>query len=354
MTTLADALRIVECRPGEQPRRLASGERPADDAVRWIDVDLRALDGRDPAGAAGELRTVLGDLCPDVDEEMLEDLLDADLWPKRQRYGHIRAVSAVSVHAADPPEGEHDTRAGTLTFQVVEMLSAEGWLVTCWHAPRTFRGSEREPETGELQGHDDVAAEIEAEWANSSARASGDLGLIVLEQLVDTYNDVRNALSDWLESWELDLYRRVETDSQPDRRTLIELRAHVFQFRKSIATLNAPSGKAKTYWFSDVSDESEAERIDDLDPARAYADRRRLRREHQVPRPERGVGHGDDAVPDGGRRPGDVLRAALPAPPRGGTARGRGPRRGGAAGRNLSRALSGGLTAGGELGALRA
>ena len=261
--TLADALRIVECRPGERPRDLSPGGRSDESAVLWVDVDLRALGDRDPATAAGELGSVLADICPDVDEEMLEDLLDADLWPKRQRYGHIRAVSAVSVVATDPPADQDETRAGSLTFQVVEMLSSNGWLVTCWHAPRTFRGLEQEPVTGELEDHADMVGEIEEEWASGKGRAAGDLGLIVLEQLVDTYTDVRNALSDWLDNWELDLYRRVETDSQPDRRTLIELRAHVFQFRKSIATLNAPSGKAKTYWFTDVSDENEAERIDD-------------------------------------------------------------------------------------------
>jgi Mg2+ and Co2+ transporter CorA len=71
------------------------------------------------------------------------------------------------------------------------------------------------------------------------------------------------SLFDWLESWELDLYRRCETDAAPERKTLIELRALLFQYRKAIAPLNAARGKAHDYWFADVTSGEEAERIDD-------------------------------------------------------------------------------------------
>ena len=251
--------RIALCRPGEAPRTVSAAEARSGDGVVWLDIDLRAVRRRPEAVA--ELREVIESLCPGIDEAMYEDLLDADLWPKRRRYGDVRAVSAAAV----VPEASQDeaSKAGSLTFQVVEMLAGERWFVTCWHAPRKFTGSEEAPATEQLSGHEDAIADIERAWESSSASTAGDLGLIVIEGLVDTYPDVRQSLFDWLESWELDLYRRCDTDAPPDRKTLIELRALLFQYRKAIAPLNAARGKAQDYWFADVTKGEEAERIDD-------------------------------------------------------------------------------------------
>ena len=230
------------------------------EAVRWLDVDVGALAGP-LAERVAALRASLEPVCPGIEDHMLEDLLDADVWPKRRRYGKVRAVSAAAVAPAEIPDAE--SRAGSLTFQVVEMLAGSGWLVTCWHPSRTFTGSEEAPGAGPLGDHHSVIADIEEEWAEGHGRTAGEVGLMVIDRLVDTYPDVRQSLFDWLESWELDLYRRCETDAQPDRRTLIELRALVFQFRKALAPLNSARGKARTYWFADVTDDREAERIDD-------------------------------------------------------------------------------------------
>ena len=258
---VAGAVRVVECVPGRNPRTEPAEDAHRDgDAVLWFDVDMRALGGRDRAAAARELRGLLSGVCAGLDDEMLEDLLDADYWPKRRRYGDVRAVSVASVVPID--SDDERSQAGSLTFQVVEMLAGKGWLVTCWHAPRTFTGSEeRLAEDG--GDHDGLLAEIEEQWARGESRTAGDLGLIVLDRMVDAYPDVRRALFDWLEAWELDLYRRCDVNVQPERRTLIELRALVFQVRKSIAPLNAARGRAATYWFDDVSSAEEAERIDD-------------------------------------------------------------------------------------------
>ena len=234
----------------------------ATDQVMWLDVDARAFEGWPLERSVAELERRLAPVCSGITHEMLEDLLEPDLWPKRRRYDDdVRAVSAAAVaptESADPR-----SKAGSLTFQVVEMLAGSGWIVTCWHAPRTFTGSEHEPGVGPLGDHDDLIDEIYAEWEAGDGKTAGDLGLTILDRLVDTYPDVREALFDWLEAWELDLYRRFDVNTEPDRRTLIELRALVFHFRKSIAPLNAARGKARSYWFADVTDDHEAERIDD-------------------------------------------------------------------------------------------
>jgi hypothetical protein len=236
--------------------------RRGEDVVRWLDVDVATLAGRPLRDQVAALRAEIEPLCPGVEDHMLEDLLEADVWPKRRRYGEVRAVSAAAVVPSESVES--DSRAGSLTFQVVEMLAGSGWLVSCWHAPRTFTGSEEGAGVGELEDHREVVAEIAEEWSSrDGASTAGDLGMMIVDRVVDTYPEVRQALFDWLESWELDLYRRCDTDAQPDRRTLIELRALVFQYRKALAPLNAARGKARTYWFADVSDEREAERIDD-------------------------------------------------------------------------------------------
>jgi hypothetical protein len=255
------AVRIALCRPGEAPREVPASEVRAGEGVLWLDVDVRAFADMNELQAVLELKVVLEPICPGIDNEMLQDLLDSDLWPKRRRYGDVRAVSAAA--AAPSPSKESASKAGSLTFQVVEMLAGDGWLVTCWHAPRKFTGSEENPSPERLEDHGDALAEIEKTWAESGASTAGDLGLIVVERLVDTYPDVRQALFDWLEAWELDLYRRCNVDVPPDRITLIELRALLYQYRKTIAPLNAARGKAKDYWFGDVTRSEEAERIDD-------------------------------------------------------------------------------------------
>ena len=256
----SSAVRAVLCRPGEEPRAVPVAEARPGEGVVWVDVDLRALDGR--AESVRELLAVLESICPGIEDAMVEDLLDADLWPKRRRYGDVRAVSAAAVVPNDAERGS-GSRAGSLTFQLVEMLAGEGWLVTCWHAPRRFTGSEESPAEVAFGDHADALAEIEEAWADGAGSTAGDLGLIVIERLVDTYPDVRQSLFDWLEGWELDLYRRCDTDVPPDRKTLIELRALLFQYRKAIAPLNAARGKAHDYWFADVTRGEEAERIDD-------------------------------------------------------------------------------------------
>jgi Mg2+ and Co2+ transporter CorA len=242
-------------------RRGAVRAVAATDAVLWLDVDVRAFAGPSTEERVRELRERLEPVCEGLTDDMLEDLLEADLWPKRRSYGDVRAVSAAAVLPTESRDPE--SHAGSLHFQVVEMLAGPGWLVTCWHQPRTFTGSEEEPGLEPLGDHDDLIEDILREWSGSEGSTAGDLGLRILDRLVDTYPDVRQALFDWLEAWELDLYRRCETDAAPDRRTLIELRALTFQYRKAIAPLNAARGKARTYWFADVTDEDEAERIDD-------------------------------------------------------------------------------------------
>ncbi len=231
------------------------------DVVRWLDVDIDALTGLPAGDRVAELRRHVEPVCPGIEEHMLEDLLEPDVWPKRRRYGTVRAVSAAAVMPVSTTDA--DSRAGSLTFQVVEMLAGRGWLVTCWHPPRTFTGSEETFGAGPAGDHRDVIADIEAEWAEGRGSTAGDVGLMVIDRLVDSYPEVRQALFDWLESWELDLYRRCDTNAQPDRRTLIELRALVYQYRKALAPLNSARGKARTYWFADVTDDREAERIDD-------------------------------------------------------------------------------------------
>jgi hypothetical protein len=233
----------------------------ATDEVLWMDVDIGALAGWTLEECVRVLRERLEPVCEGLTDDMLADLLEADLWAKRRSYGDVRAVSAAAVLPTESDDpGSH---AGSLHFQVVEMLAGPGWLVTCWHARRTFTGSEEEPGVAPLGEHEDVVDDILREWSEGAGSTAGDLGLRIIDRLVDTYPDVRQALFDWLEAWELDLYRRCETEAAPDRRTLIELRALTFQYRKAIAPLNAARGKARTYWFADVTDADEAERIDD-------------------------------------------------------------------------------------------
>src|SRR4051812_10078611 len=104
-------------------------------------VDLDAFDptdgvvhfdvahGADPALVYDALGTICGS---DLTLEMVEDLLEPDVLPKIKQQddeGRIRAVSAFSVRASGPsPDAE--VCSGRLTFNLVEFLANDHWLIT--------------------------------------------------------------------------------------------------------------------------------------------------------------------------------------------------------------------------------
>ena len=267
----SDALRVTEFIPGKAPRRLDGlDELPAENAVRWVDVDVLQTD-------LETLQETLPRLCPGICTERIVDLFERDPVPKVEQDddGEIRAVSAVSVKAQAPEHPENDEgrpRAGSLVFQLVEIVSNEHWLITCWHRERIYGGIEQDTTADLVSAHAEIESAVAKRWHDlgaEHARTAGDLGVLLLSELADTYERARLELYAWLDSWELDFLRRSSNDEihsadQIDRRTLIDLRAMASEFRCQVHPLDVPRTKAQQAFFSNVCNTESPRRVDEV------------------------------------------------------------------------------------------
>ncbi|MGN6217081.1 MAG: hypothetical protein ACTHN7_09020, partial [Solirubrobacterales bacterium] len=156
-----------------------------------------------------DVLVTIGDHCPGLTEEMLQDLLTPDEQPEGKVFdGGIRLASSFSV---DPWRPDRQVSRGTpqgvgvLRFQPVELLAGESWLVTCWHPQRVFQGSKEVEQLppGEVDGLREAVA---ARWKRTPGKLPGDLGISIMHELALTYAPAHRALNAWLEDWELSLY----------------------------------------------------------------------------------------------------------------------------------------------------
>jgi len=244
--------------PGQAPRRVSLAEASSTQDPVWVDIDA---DSAHPQ----EIYDLMAPLCGEsLTREMVDDLVDADPLPKVRRYsddGKVRSVSSIEVTACElEAEPTSASTAGALVFQLVEFLCFDRWLVTCWHRRRVYRGAEEVAEE-DPRGHKVTIRRVAERWLEGPAKTASDLGILVLQELADSYGPARRALYAWLESWELDFYRR---EDSAERATLIDLRGLQAEFRRRLNALNQPRDKAERAWFYGVTDASAAERVDIL------------------------------------------------------------------------------------------
>jgi Mg2+ and Co2+ transporter CorA len=187
-----------------------------------------------------QVMKVLGEHCPGLTREMLEDLLTPDEEPGGRRYGdRVRLASSFSV-VAWRPQGERERGipqgVGVLRFQPVELLAGAGWLITCWHPQRTFRGSTKieEQPPGEA---DELFEAMVTRWSGGGPATAGDLGVSVLHELALSYAPAHRALYGWLEDWELSLYIEDDLDNHEQ---LPELWGLMAVLRNWLNPLNRP------------------------------------------------------------------------------------------------------------------
>jgi Mg2+ and Co2+ transporter CorA len=251
-------LGVEEWRPAQAPRQISMARASSTQGPVWVDIDA---DSADPQ----EIYDLLAPLCgSSLTPEMIDDLVDADPLPKVRRYsddGRVRSVSSVEVTACEPEaEATTASTAGALVFQLVEFLCFDRWLITCWHRRRVYRGAEEVAEE-DPRGHEVTIRRVAERWLDGPATTASDLGILVLQELAESYGPARRELYAWLESWELDFYRR---EDSAERATLIDLRGLQAEFRRRLNALNQPRHKAEHAWFYGVTDVPAAERVDIL------------------------------------------------------------------------------------------
>jgi Mg2+ and Co2+ transporter CorA len=244
--------------PGRPPTP-ASAAEPAGEGVLWVEI---AGDGAN----ADELYATLSAGMPGLEPGMLGDLLEPDHYPQGRRYddGRIRLVSTFSVAPRDDVDHAHRgvfPGPGELVVQPIEILAGDGWLVSCWHPRRVYRGI-RVSATEPPMEHQDLIGAVEAEWVAGQGRTSGDLGVMLMHELSLSYAPAHRKLYDWLEEAELSLYLTNHTD----REELARLWASMTLLRHWLTPLNLVGlrSNADKAWLPGITDREEAKRADDL------------------------------------------------------------------------------------------
>ena len=261
--SLVHAVSTTWWRPAQAPVAVAAGEMPPPGpGALWLDVDI--TQASDPKG----LHAVLAAICgPTLTVDMVAELLDADQLPGvRELAGGVRNVTAFEVTTAEGQADEKDSaasKAGTLSFQLVEFLQAERWLISCWHKRHPTPDGAREQAEEPPADHRGLVAAVSRWWQANERHTSGELGLAVMAELATSYTRARRTLYVWHETWELDFYeRRHDTEIT----TLRDLRMLSASFRSQLEALNQPgmSRNPQLIWFTGVARSSDAERVDDL------------------------------------------------------------------------------------------
>lgn len=257
-------------RTSNRVRRYASKE-----AGRPVNEGSASLDDAPPEVLEQRVQHVFHQLknwCPGLEEEMIRDLLRRDVQPKVETYGDekdgIRAVSAVALIAREAPgdDGDSDGVTEELVFQLVEIVVGPGWMVTCWHPARIYSGTTerqrgqsllREPFLSLVRHRWSEAAETEGK---TTKLASGELGILLVRSLVETYGASHRMMERWVESWEVDFYRCLTYGDKGPRLKhaageISNLLSMVGEFRRRLTAFeHARWSTSDQCWFPGLND----------------------------------------------------------------------------------------------------
>jgi hypothetical protein len=188
---------------GREPQAWNLSAPPPPEGICWFDVE-QSVDPR-------VLFEQLEPFCDGLRQDMLDDLLTPDEIPENRRWhdGTVRLASSFGVY---PPEGrEAGWGRGTApsagaVYQAVELLAGGGWLITRWHEPCLYCGSELRKNGMEAVEKDELIKDVTRRWKVNGGGNAGDLGVLAMHELALTYAPAHRQFRTALEAWELKLY----------------------------------------------------------------------------------------------------------------------------------------------------
>jgi hypothetical protein len=248
--------------PGKPPRMGPSDETVPSGGTLWFDIDRLTA-------SPDSIMDVYGPRCHGLTREMVKDLLAPDRYPEGRHYPNeqVRLVSTFSVRAlpaAQREEGEPPSERfespGDLLMQPVELIAGPGWLLSCWHMRRRYRGI-NPVATVNPEDADDLVDEVGKCWTAKNGKSSGDLGVLVMHELALTYAPVHRKLYDWLEEWELNLYVVAGAEREP----LGQIWGSMSLLRRWIGPLNPPGVRSDVQksWLPGATNRDEIVALDD-------------------------------------------------------------------------------------------
>jgi hypothetical protein len=222
--------------PDGRPGACALGQVGKGNGFPWFELVCGA-------GETAEVLAALLPHCPGLTAPMLEDLLTPDDSPEGAAYGEgsIQLASTFSVVAErdeTPAERGAPLGVGKLTFQPVEILAGDDWLISCWHPTRTFEGSDRADGEGLPGEAESVFRGVADRWRRGRHGSPADLGVAVMNELALSYEPAQRELMLWLEDWELSLYRH---EKRVDEKQLATLWGLMAVMRKWLTPLSRPA-----------------------------------------------------------------------------------------------------------------
>ena len=188
---------------GREPQAWNLTAPPPLAGIHWFDIG-HSVDSKD-------LFEQLEPFCEGLGQDMLDDLLTPDEVPENRRWheGTVRLASSFGVY---PPEGREvgwgrgaASPAGAV-YQAVELLASGNWLITRWHPPCLYCGSELRKKGMEVVEKDALIRDVTRRWKVNGGGNAGDLGVLAMHELALTYAPAHRQFQTALEAWELKLY----------------------------------------------------------------------------------------------------------------------------------------------------
>jgi Mg2+ and Co2+ transporter CorA len=252
------AIRATQWSPGSPPEETLLFQADPERGVLWFEINVLHAD-------AVSVFDALEPLCEGLTEELIEDLLEANVAVRAARKPDAGVVAAAipGVSASESTTGGDEanrSKAGTLVFQPVGLIVGRGWVVSCWHRAKRYRGA-KELEVGEPAGYEDVHEAVAGAWAQERLETSADIALAVMREVAGSYAIAERELEAWLESWELDFYRRLD---ETERDTLIELRGLVAEFRERLADVQEQRRARRAPWPAPLTSDVASDELDAL------------------------------------------------------------------------------------------
>jgi len=159
--------------PAQAPRRLQLQELEEAAGIRWVDLyggELRI----------GEALALLDPICGgELTPRMATDLVGSDVPRDERGYegGRIALMRAFRTRQVKREGGGEAS-----LFEPVRLLVGDDWLISCWHAPRVYRGL-----ASGIDHRDDASTElyraVAAAWPTGGGETAADLAYTARRQL---------------------------------------------------------------------------------------------------------------------------------------------------------------------------
>jgi hypothetical protein len=167
--------------PGRAPEPLPLQDLEGSHAIRWVDIyggDLQT----------GEVLALLAPICRGtLKKKMVRDLITPKRFASAGRYGDspVAISSGFRIRHLRPGSDDGMTLGAdgiTSVFEPVQLLVGDGWLLSCWHPSRVFRGLGDPLDTTEDTSSGLYLA-VAQRWVTTKADSAEDLASLVRRQL---------------------------------------------------------------------------------------------------------------------------------------------------------------------------